>query len=55
MKEIKMMSDEELRNEIEAMDQQISDIGCFGVKDLIWQRELEAEADNRDLENGGEE
>jgi hypothetical protein len=50
MKEIKKMNKKELIQEFQLAYQQMYDIGCFGVKDLIWYKTLEDEIYRRGYE-----
>lgn len=50
MKSIKQMSNKELKKELERIYQQIDDVDCFGVEDLIYRGLLECEAEERGME-----
>jgi hypothetical protein len=47
LKEIKDMTDAELKKEYESMHQTINVIGCYGTKDLLWYYALEKEIGKR--------
>lgn len=46
-KGLKKYSDKNLKKEFEAQKQQVEDIGCFGVKDVIYLDWLEYEMASR--------
>jgi len=49
-KPIGKMTNKQLANEYEAMIEQIENIGCFGVKDVIYAEQIEKEINKRGFE-----
>lgn len=47
MESLQRMTNEELLNEYKAQKQLIEDIGVFGVRDILYLREIEREMDKR--------
>jgi hypothetical protein len=48
-KKIKDMTNKELFKEFEAYDQMINNIGCYGVRDMIYYNRILEEINIRDL------
>ena len=49
MKDIKDMSDQELFDEFVAYDQLINDVGCYGVKDMMYYSAIQEEMFKRNM------
>ena len=50
MKDLKEMSKKELIHEWNSINQIIEQVGCFGVKDLMWRGAIENELERRGYE-----